>query len=115
MKTKLIKVEDHLKAQLKDPYFKELYELERQKLDIVKCIIAYRIKNKLSQTKLAKLVGITQQHISKIERGEFSSVITLEKALLYIGYTVKIKAIPLHPKVRNRIIRLVHSRLQLQA
>lgn len=108
------KVEGHLKEKLKDPYFKELYELEEQKLSIVKRIISYRIKNKLTQGDLAKKAGVTQQHISKIENGEFSSVSTLEKVLLFIGYTVKIQAVPLSQKIRNRIERLVASPKKLQ-
>ncbi len=36
---RLQKVDEHLKEKLKDPYFKELYELEEQKLKIVKRII----------------------------------------------------------------------------
>ncbi|MBU1726874.1 MAG: helix-turn-helix domain-containing protein [Candidatus Omnitrophica bacterium] len=90
------RVDEHLKEKLKDPYFRELHELEAQKLEIVKRIIDYRIKQKLTQGKLAKLIGVTQQHISKIENGEFSSIFTLERVLLAIGLTVRIKVIPLH-------------------
>ena len=43
-----------LKEKLKDPYFKELYELEEQKLKIVKRIIEYRVKNKTSQKQFAE-------------------------------------------------------------
>ncbi|MBI2167580.1 MAG: helix-turn-helix transcriptional regulator [Candidatus Omnitrophica bacterium] len=97
------RVEDHLKKELKDPYFRELYELEEQKLAIVKKIIEYRIKHKFSQNQLAKRAGVTQQHISKVESGEFSSVTTLEKILLHIGYTMKIKATLLPRKVAQEI------------
>ena len=65
---------DHLKEELKDPYFKELHELEQQKFGIVRKIIDYRIKNNLSQADLAEHIGVSQQHISKIESAEFSSV-----------------------------------------
>ena len=104
-----LRVEEHLKAKLKDPYFKEIYELEQQKNTIVKQIIAYRIKQGISQGQLAVQVGVTQQHISKIENGEFSSVLTLEKVLLAIGLTVRIKAVPLKPAVWKQIS---HSRLR---
>ena len=107
---RLQKVDEHLKEKLKDPYFKELYELEEQKLKIVKRIIEHRIKNKLSQKQLAERVGVTQQHISKIENGESSSMATLEKVLLFIGYTVKMQAIPVSQAIRNRIERLIHKR-----
>jgi len=108
------RVDEHLKEKLKDPCFRELYELEEQKLEIVKRIIDYRIKHRLNQEDLAKRAGVTQQHISKIENGEFSSMATLEKILLYIGYTVKIQAIPLSNTIKGRIERLVRSKRKLQ-
>ena len=111
---RLQKVDEHLKEKLKDPYFKELYELEEQKLKIVKRIIEYRVKNKLNQKQLAARVGVTQQHISKIENGEFSSITTLEKVLLFIGYTVKMQAMPLSQTIKNRIERLTQSKRRLQ-
>ncbi|MFT5388374.1 MAG: transcriptional regulator with XRE-family HTH domain [Candidatus Omnitrophota bacterium] len=105
-KNKTRKVDEYLKDKLKDPYFKELWELEEQKLSMVKPIIAYRIKNKLTQTQLAKAIGVTQQYISNIENGVFSSMITLEKVLLFIGYTVKIKALPLTRSTKERLLKL---------
>jgi len=103
------RTEEHLKEKLKDPYFKELYELEEQKLAIVKRIIDYRVKHKVSQGQLAKRAGVTQQHISKIENGEFSNIMTLQKILLFIGYTVRLAVIPLHIKTREQSLNLVHS------
>ena len=100
-------VRDHLKEELKDPYFKELHELSQQKLEVVKKIIAYRIKHKLNQRQLAKQLGVSQQHISNIENGEFSSVATLERVLLGIGYSVKIQAVPLSGKARNRLSKVL--------
>lgn len=99
-------VNKHLEAKLKDPYFKELYELEEQKLDIVKRIIDYRIKNSLTQGQLAKNVGVSQQHISKIENGEFSNISTLEKVLLSIGFKVKLEVIPLRKRIKEQILRM---------
>ena len=63
------KVSDYLKEKLKDPYFKELYELEVQKYAIISKIVEYRIKNDLTQSQLAKEVGVSQQQISKVENG----------------------------------------------
>jgi DNA-binding XRE family transcriptional regulator len=105
-KIRIERVSEHLKEKLKDPYFKELYGLEEQKLGIVKRIIDYRIKNKLTQGQLAKRTGITQQHISKIENGEFSNITTIEKVLLFIGYTVKLEVVPLDGKTKERIPHL---------
>ena len=114
IKVKIERVDEHLKEKLKDPYFKELCELEEQKLKIVKRIIEYRVKNKLSQKQLAERVGVTQQHISKIENGEFSSISTLEKVLLFIGYTVKMQAIPLSQGIKHRLERLIHPKRRVQ-
>ena len=103
-------IDAHLQEKLKDPYFKELYELEQQKFSIVRNIIDFRIKHKLSQANLAKQLKVTQQHISNIESGEFSSVATLEKVLLGIGMTVRIEAVKLNPQVKKRIaLALAHS------
>ncbi|MCA9406916.1 MAG: helix-turn-helix transcriptional regulator [Candidatus Omnitrophica bacterium] len=106
---KEITVKDHLQEKLKDPYFKELYELEQQKYLIVKKIIDYRIKKKITQSALAKEAGVSQQHISKIENGEFSSILTLEKVLLHIGMTIRIKAVELNATVRKKIKKAMKS------
>lgn len=100
---KELTVNEHLQEKLKNPYFKELYELEQQKYDIVKKIIDYRIKKKITQFDLAKEAGVSQQHISKIENGEFSNIMTLEKVLLYIGMTVKMKVVELNATVKRQI------------
>lgn len=108
-------VSQHVEEELsKSPTFKELYELEEQKLNIVKRIINYRIKNNLTQGQLAKKARVIQQHISKIENGDFSSIVTLEKILLFIGYTVKIQAVPLSHRVKNSIERIVRAKHRLQ-
>ena len=95
------KVEDHLNEKLKDPYFKELYELEDQKLQIVKRIVAYRVKNELSQKQLADKAGVSQQHISNIENGVFSDLATVSKVLLLIGQKVQIRTVPIATKQRK--------------
>ena len=102
---KEITLDQHLKEKLKDPYFKELHELEQQKYDIVKRIIAYRVKKKMTQADLAKASGVTQQFISKIENGEFSNIMTLEKVLLHIGMTVRMKVVELNAAVKKQIQR----------
>lgn len=98
---RLMRVDDHLKEELKDPYFRELYELEVQKTGIIKRILAYRIKHKFSQGALAKKAGVTQQHISKIENGDFSNIMTLEKILLFIGLTIKLQVVPLDRPLKH--------------
>ena len=111
---KMESTDKHLKEKLKDPYFRELYELEDQKLDIVKRIIDYRVKHGLNQKELADKVRVTQQHISKMESGDFANVMTLEKVLLAIGYTVQLRVIPLSPRVAGKIGRVLQSKRRLK-
>ncbi len=100
---KAVRVQQCLEEKMRDPYFRELHELEEQKLSLVKPILEYRIKHQLNQKQLAVQAGVTQQHISKIESGDFSSIATLEKVLLYVGYTVRLQAVRLKPEVCRMI------------
>ena len=100
-------VDAHLQEKMKDPCFRELYELKEQQLKLVKPIIAYRIKHKLNQKQFAGKVGITQQHISRIESGDFSNLTTLAKVLFYVGFTVRFRTVPLTPKVSRMIQKQV--------
>ena len=111
MKVSLKKVDECLKEKLRDPYFRELYELEQQKLLLVKKIIDYRIKNKITQEELAKRAGVTQQHISKIENNDFSSFPTLFKVLAFVGFKVRVvvETIRLKPAEQKQINRTLQK------
>ena len=104
MKYRISRVDEHLKEKLKDPYFKELYELEVEKGKIAKLILAYRIKHNLNQEQLARKLGVTQQHISKIENGDFNNISSIEKVLLSLGYHVQIKAVPLDKELQLQAV-----------
>ena len=93
-----MKVEDHLKELLKDPLFRELYALDTVKFELIKKILRYRIKHRLTQRQLAKKVGVSQQQISKIEEGEFSKLATIQKLLRAIGYHLAVAAVPIRQK-----------------
>lgn len=67
----LKRVEDHLQERRRQPSFRELQELDEEKLKVTKVIIGVRIRRKLSQAALAKQLGVTQQQISKLENGDF--------------------------------------------
>ena len=87
---KLESVEEHLQEKLKDPSFREAYELEELKGKIALFVIQSRIKNKLSQRQLAKCAGITQQEVSRIENGEIGTLRMLCKVLYALGCGVEI-------------------------
>ena len=103
MRQKLTRVEQHLQEKLKDPYFRELYELEVEKGKIAELIIKYRVKKRLTQAQLAHRLNISQQQISKIENGEFSNLLTIQKILLALGYHIAVKAVPLEKNLKTRL------------
>lgn len=94
-------VDRHLERKLKDPLFKELYELEIQKAQIAKLLIAQRSKRKLTQGQLARKLGVTQQQISKIENGNFTDLKVVQKVLLTLGHSIRVVAVPLSSKSRK--------------
>ncbi len=88
------KVDDYIKEKIKrNPNFKARYDLLMEKAAVVKKIIGYRIRHKLSQEQLAQDLGVTQQYISKIEEGEFSNLDSIEEILEHIGYRLKLEVV----------------------
>jgi DNA-binding XRE family transcriptional regulator len=81
-----------LREELKDPEFKRHYDEERQALKLAIKIAALREQKGLSQQELAKLMGTSQQAISRIESGEYEgfTLKTLEKIAEATGTKVKI-------------------------
>ena len=82
-----------LREDLKDPEFKAHYEEERQALKLAMKIAKLREKKGLSQQQLAKLMGTSQQAVSRIESGEYEgfTLKTLEKIAEATGTKVKIE------------------------
>jgi len=70
---------NHLKKELKDNKFKELYEDEKELLNIAIKISETRSKLGLSQKELAEKAKITQQQLSKVENGVNCNLTTFLK------------------------------------
>jgi len=88
-------VQKHINDKLKnDPEFKERYNLILQKVEVAKKIIDYRIKHNLTQKQLAHELGVTQQYISKIEEGIFSTLDAVDHILFQMGYRLILKVEP---------------------
>jgi len=82
-----------LSEDLKDPEFKAHYQEERQALKLAMKIAKLREKKGLSQQQMAKLMGTSQQAISRIESGDYEgfTLKTLEKIAEATGTRVKIE------------------------
>jgi len=78
---------------MKDPEFKTHFQEERQALKLALKIAELRDQKGLSQKELARLMGTSQQAISRIESGEYEgfTLKTLEKIAEATGMRVKIE------------------------
>ena len=92
-KGKVRTFKSRLRDELKDPEFKAQYQEEKQALKMAMKILELREKKGLSQRQLAKLMGTSQQAISRIESGEYEgfTLKTLEKIAEATGMRVKIE------------------------
>lgn len=92
-KGKVRTFQNRLQEDIKDPEFKAHYEEEKQALMLAIKIAELRAKKGLSQQQLAKLMGTSQQAISRIESGEYEgfTLKTLEKIAESTGMRVKIE------------------------
>ena len=68
-KEKVRTFRSRLREDLKDPEFKAHYQEERQALKLALQIAKLREKKGLSQQQMAKLMGTSQQAVSRIESG----------------------------------------------
>jgi len=92
-KAKMRTFRSRLREDLKDPEFKTHYREERQALKLAMKIAKLREKKGLSQQQMAKLMGTSQQAISRIESGEYEgfTLKTLEKIAEATGTKAKIE------------------------
>jgi HTH-type transcriptional regulator/antitoxin HipB len=92
-KGKVRTFQSRLREDIKDPEFKVHYQEEKQALMLAIKISELREKKGLSQQQLAKLMGTSQQAISRIESGEYEgfTLKTLEKIAESTGMRVKIE------------------------
>jgi DNA-binding XRE family transcriptional regulator len=92
-KGKVRTFKSRLRDELKDPEFKTHYQEERQALKMAMRIAELREQKGLSQQQLAKLMGTSQQAISRIESGEYDgfTLKTLEKIAEATGMRVKVE------------------------
>ena len=79
MKNQMKTFKKHLQEKLQDEAFQELYDEERQLIEMALKIIDVRKTFGLSQRELAQKAHITQQQLSKIENGINCNMLTFLK------------------------------------
>ncbi len=75
----------YLKESLRDSKFAEMYEEEKELLDVSIRLQEERRKAGLSQKELADAAHLTQQQVSKVENGENCNILTYLKVSRAIG------------------------------
>ncbi len=86
---------NYLKEQLKDPEFKTEWDKLEPEFQIIRALIKIRNEKNISQKQLAKLTGINQADISRIENGNANpSLRTLQRLADGLGMKLKLEFIP---------------------
>ena len=81
----------HLSSKLKNVNFREIFDEEKQLLDLSIKIQETRQKKGMSQAELASLANITQQQLSKIENGINCNIITFLKVCKALELKINIQ------------------------
>lgn len=91
-KVKFTSYDDYLRMKLKtDPEFKVEYDELENQYNLIRAIIDLRLEADLTQAEMAKLTGIDQGNISKLENGRLNpSFEMLEKLAKPLNKKVKI-------------------------
>ncbi len=103
--SQLISVDDVLAEDLKDPEFRELWEKTALARSIALLLLHYRTEGNISQTQLAKKLGVSQPAMARLESGEHNPTFeTIQKLSQALQLEI---AIDFAPKGKNR--KLVDS------
>ena len=87
---------DSLNDRLKDDNFRKEYEQIQPEMEIIKMLVAARKEQNMTQSDLAKVTGINQADISKLENGNRNPSLNMLKKLAEgLGMQLKIEFIPM--------------------
>lgn len=89
----MVSYKKYLEEQLKDYKIKEIYEEERQLLEMAYRLSEERRKQGISQRDAAREAHLTQQQFSRVEKGENCNIMTYLKACHAVGLRMELKPI----------------------
>ena len=94
VKADLYKEKEELKKLvLENADAKRAYEEFQARIELQQKLIQMRKSENMTQTELANATGLTQQAISRIEKGTGATVGSLIKYLIGMGYGIELKKI----------------------
>ena len=90
-----------LAAHMQDANFKRAYDELEPEFELVRQLLDLRHKRKLSQSELARRVGVKQPSIARLEaRGRTKDLVFLERVAKALDARLEIKLVPLDAKGR---------------
>lgn len=89
-------LEEHIAEQMKDPEFKKAWHDLDPEFELLESMIKAREKMGITQTELAKRMGVKQPALSRLERGAISkaTIETLKKIANALGARLVVKLEP---------------------
>ena len=86
---------EYKEEQMKDPEFAHEYKKAQDEMQVIKAFLDARYSRNLSQKELAKLSGLSQSDISKLENGTCNPTIKLlQKIADGLDMDLKIEFVP---------------------
>lgn len=62
----------YLKEKMRDPDYKKHYDALEPEFAVIEAVIKKRLKNRMTQTQLARKIGTTQSAIARLEGGGYN-------------------------------------------
>lgn len=75
---------DAVVEDLKDPAYRAEWEKTEFAHDVAIAVIEYRVEHKLTQTALARQLGMRQPHIARLEAGDHEPSLTTLRRLSHV-------------------------------
>jgi ribosome-binding protein aMBF1 (putative translation factor) len=78
---RLIRAKDVLAKHLQNPHFRREWERSALARAVAIAVVSYRTKQRLTQTQLARKLGVRQPHVARLEMGEHTPTLEMLQRL----------------------------------
>ena len=94
--------EVYFEERMKDPEFRQAYEELEPEFALVRQLIDLRLKHNLTQTELARRVGVKQPSIARLEgRGQTRDLVFLGRVAKALDAKLEIRLVPIKAKAKS--------------